>query len=226
MSASGTYAWAPTVQDVIYEALERAGIDPSAANTRQLSSARQSLNLMMASWINRVTQQYRIETRTVTLTDGDNTPTVDARCLAILQMDLVRSSRYTPMYQISRQEYYDLPDKTAEGRPDRYFLDRSADTPVLYLWRTPENSTDQIVIQQLRRAQDIQGLSDTTSAETPDVGYLWMDALCGELAKRVALKFAPDRYPLLKAEAAESFTLATHGDRDRSDTQIILRPRR
>lgn len=222
MAASGTYAWVMTVEDIIVEAFSRAGIEESEISAGQRASARTSFNLLMIEWQVKGVREWLIEQRSVTLTDGDSTPTIDSRTIDILDMVLRRSGVDTPVHPISRKEYLEIPSKTQEGRPDRFWVDRQQTGPVLTLWPVPENSTDVILFNQLRRAQDIVEPNDSDSTETPDIQYLWQDAACADLGKRVALKFAPKRFDLLKGEAADAFRLAKQESRERGDVSMRL----
>lgn len=217
MPVSGTYAWDPSVNDLIVEAFERAGIDESAIKANMYSSARRSFNYLLVAWQTRGVKQWLIEERSVTLTAADATPTIDARCIDIVDMVLRRSGMETPVHPISRSQYLEIPDKAQTGRPDRFWLARQQGAAVLTLWPTPENSTDVIVFNQLRRAQDIAEPNTATSTETPDLHYLWLDAAAAELAKRVSLKFAPKRYDQLGREARDAYELASQEGRERGD---------
>ncbi len=226
MATSGTYAFVLTVNEVIAEAFERAGIDQGAVTANQKQSARRSLNLILTHWGNRRIGQWMIEQRTVTLTASDATPSVDARMLDIIDMVLRRDGRDVPMVEASRSEYLEIPDKATEGRPDRWFLDRQRDAPVLYLWPVPENSTDIIVYDQIRRLQDISAANAADADENPDVHALWYEALCAELARRMALKFSPARYGRLREDAAMSFREAKEEGRDKAATTFSISYRR
>jgi hypothetical protein len=50
MATSGSFAFAPTFAQILDEAMERAGIDPSKTSTRHIQSAKMSLNLMFTEW--------------------------------------------------------------------------------------------------------------------------------------------------------------------------------
>lgn len=222
MPVSGTYAWDPSVNDLIVEAFERAGIDESAIKSNMYSSARLSFNYLLVAWQTRGVKQWLIEERTVALTASDATPTIDARCIDIIDMVLRRSGMETPVHPISRSQYLEIPDKAQTGRPDRFWLARQQGAAVLTLWPTPENSTDVIIFNQLRRAQDIAKPNAATSTETPDLHYLWLDAAAAELAKRVSLKFAPKRYDLLSLEAKDAYDLANQEGRERGDVTFRI----
>lgn len=222
MAASGTYVWVLSVHECIEEALERCGIVGDAINSSHRDSARRSLNLTFIDWQANGIHQWFMEQRSVTLTEDDATPAVDARMLDIVDMVLRRDGADTPMTAISRKDYLEIPDKTQTGRPDRYWVDRQATGPVLTLWPVPENSTDVIVFNQIRRAQDIAQSNAGTSEESPDVPHLAQDALIAQLARRLALKFAPKRYATLLAEERDSFKLMKGEDRERSEISMTI----
>jgi hypothetical protein len=222
MPTSGTYTWDPSIDDIVAEAFERAGIDDSAVTSGQRASARRSFNFMLVEWQNKGVKQWLIEQRSVTLTASDATPTVDARMIDILDMVLRRDGVDTPVQSIGRAEYLGIPDKLQEGRPDRFWVDRQQGSSVLTLWPVPENSTDVIIFNQLRRAQDIAEANAATAAETADLQYLWLDAAAADLAKRVALKFAPKRFDVLKAEAENAYRLAKQETRERADVTMTI----
>ena len=222
MAASGTYTWALTVHECFDEAFERCGITADAITAGHRLSARRSLNLTFIDWQNKGIRQWFMEQRSVTLTESDATPAVDTRLLDIVDMVLRRDGVDTPMEGISRQDYLGIPDKDLEGRPDRYWIDRQQTGPVLTLWPVPENSTDIIVFNQIRRAQDIAEANAALSTENPDVPHLGQDALIAQLARRLALKFAPKRYPTLLTEEANTFKLLKAEDRERSGISMRI----
>lgn len=144
MATSGTWAWAPTVAEIIDEAFERARIDPATITVYQQFSARRSLNALLTDWSNRGLNLWTVEQRTLTLVAGTASYPLPAEVIDVLDAVLRRSGKDTPMLPMGREEYLGLPDKTLRGRPDRYFTDRQAGAVVLKPWFVPENSTDVI----------------------------------------------------------------------------------
>ena len=117
--------------------------------------------------------------------------------------------------RISRTEYFTLPNKTTQGRPSQYFLDRTI-TPTMYLWAAPENSTDQIRYYYVRRMQDADTLTNTT-----DIPFRFLPCMVAGLAYYISLKRAPDRTPLLKGLYEEEFQRAAEEDRDRVPLKLV-----
>lgn len=223
MTSSATYSWNPTIEDLIVEAAERAGIDGSQLSDFQRGSARRSFNFLMIEWQNEGLKPWLVEKKTFTLTAGDDTPTVDPQMMDILDMVLRRSGVDTPMLPITRKDYLEIPDKTITGRPDRYWVNRQQDAAVLTIWPVPVNSTDIIVYNQLRRAQDIMESNATgANAETPDLHYLWLDAAAYGLGARIAEKYNPAREEKMHAKYGAAYKLASRETRERGPTTMTV----
>lgn len=215
MTTSSTYSWNPDVAEFVDESFSRCGIDPQTLVSKHLVSARMSLNLMFAEWAAKGNHNYAVDEQTQTLTDSDPDYTVATGTLAILGGVIRRSSIDTPVRAISREAYMQIPDKTVEGLPSVVFFDRKALT--YYLWNEPENSTDVFRYWRLRKTQDV-----TAAVETMDVDYFWFEALASGLAAKLALKFAPTRFTLLKGLADEAFDAAKYADRERTGTTFDM----
>lgn len=215
MTASATYAYAPEIAEFGDEAFERCGIDPAVLTMRHNRSARRSLNLLFAEWATKGDVGFLIDEQTQTVTTALATYTATTGTLAMFDVTVRRSSTDTPVFPMNRDEYAGIPDKTSQGLPSRVFFDRAAGT--YKLWNVPENSTDQIRYWRLRRVQDA-----SAGSQTPDVPYYWFEALASGLASKLAIKFAPGRLSILKAEANEKFQDAKYFDRERGDTTFSV----
>lgn len=215
MTTSGTYALSLENADFIDEAMERCGIDPATLTARHLRSARRSLDLLFAEWSNLGVHLWAVDEQTQTVTDGDSTYTFATGSLAILDMVVRRSGVDTPVEPMARDEYAAIPDKTTEGLPSRYWLDRA--TGIYTLWTVPENSTDVIHYWRMRQLQDAG-----TAAQTPDVPYRWYEALTAGLAKKLAEKYAPEREGALSNKAKARFLEASQEDRERTPTRFRM----
>lgn len=345
MATSGTFAWNPTVAEVIDEAAERARVDPGTLTVSRQFSLRRSLNGLLQRWATERPRQRLIDNLTLALTAGDPTYSLPAQVMDILHAVIRRDGSDITMHPMTREEYLVIPDKTMQGRPDRYWIEKSgrvgvatatltftgvpvaaeafvlngvtftarasgasgnefniggtvtatannvvaavngsasvgvaglitasnvagvvtftADTPgaagnaltltealtnasrtvfaggqspaVVTLWQVPENSADTIEYSALRRHEDIK--SDMT--QTPDVAYLWLEAMVDEMAARLYQKFGTsDRTDRegrsykafdmvwlkdLRSTAADSYRAALQEDRERVDTHIHVK---
>jgi hypothetical protein len=119
-----------------------------------------------------------------------------------------RSGQDISINSVSRDTYLTIPDKTTTGRPVQYYVNRQI-TPVVLVWPSPENSTDQLIYDRLVRMDDAD-----TSANTVEMPFRFYPCLVAGLAYYLALKRVPDKVALLKGLYEEEFERAAQEDRD------------
>ena len=158
MATSGSKNFELDVSDYIEEAFERCGVEVRTGY--DLKTAKRSLNLLLADWANRGLNQWTIKQTTVTCVSGTASYNLDADTIDILSVVVRRDNTDYGIERLSRDEYLNIPDKTSTGRPSQFFLDRQI-TPVLKVWTTPENSTDQLIFDRLVRIDDADTFKNT-----------------------------------------------------------------
>lgn len=122
------------------------------------------------------------------------------------------------MTSISRSEYAMYPNKTIQGPPTVYWFDRLSPTPTVTVWETPDqNGPYAFKYYRMRQIQD----ANPVNGQTPDIPYLFMDALCAGLAARLARKFAPMRVNDLIMEATRAWQIASTENREYVDIKIL-----
>ena len=213
MATSGTVTFRLDVEQIITEAYERCGIDAQTRTGYQAVSARRSLNLLFSEWANRGINYWTLQNNTVSLVDGQIQYTLPAGTIDLIDVvvrETVGSSiSDTVLQRMSIADYNQLPDKTDEGKPSQYMLNKQY-TPVMYLWQVPDSSTAySLVYWSINQLEDI-----TASNEDADVPYRWSDCICAGLATKLALKFAPDRFQILDQLYERTFDLAAATDND------------
>lgn len=213
MTTSGTRDFNLDVGEIIEEAYERCGLEVRTGYDAR--TARRSLNLMFADWINRGLNLWTVTQATTTLVQGTSTYTLAADVADILEMVLRRDGTDYEMERISRGDYLTFPNKTDQGRPSQFYFNRQIQ-PIITLWQTPENSTDQLIYYYVRRMQDADTMVNTT-----DMPFRFYPCMVAGLAYYVAVKKAPDRVPLLKAMYEEEFQRAAEEDRDRVPLVLV-----
>jgi hypothetical protein len=214
MATSGSRDFELDVADIIEEAYERCGIEVRTGYDAK--TARRSLNLMFAEWANRGLNLWTIQQATLTLTKGQAQETLTPDVVDLLEVVLRRDGTDFELSRVSRGEYLTIPNKTTEARPSQYYFDRKIN-PVINIWATPENSTDQIVYYYVRRIEDADTLTNTT-----DMPFRFYPCMVAGLAYYLAMKRAPDRIQLLKSVYEEEFQRASDEDEDR--TPLKLQP--
>lgn len=212
MAVSGSFNFELDVSDYIEEAFERCGLEVRTGY--DLKTARRSLNLMFADWANRGLNQWTIEQRTVTVTQGTSSYNLGTDVIDVLSAVVRRSGTDYTLDRISRDQHTSIPSKTTQARPTQYFIDRQIN-PAMKLWPVPENSTDVIVYDVLTRMDDADDYVNTV-----DLPFRFYPCLAAGLAYYIAIKKAPDRIQMLKAIYDEEFDRAQAEDRDRASFNV------
>jgi hypothetical protein len=213
MATSGTQTFNIDASDIIEEAYERCGLELRTGYDAR--TARRSLNILMSDWSNRGINLWTVKEATQSLTAGTANYTLDAYTVDVLDAVIRRNGVDYNMERIGRSEYQNLPKKTTEGRPTQYWVDRQS-TPVIYLYPTPENSTDQLRFYRTERVEDINELTNDA-----DVPSRFLAPLISGLAYYLAIKKAPERAQGLKMIYEEEMVRAETEDRERVSLRIV-----
>ena len=214
MTTSGSRDFNLNVAEAIEEAYERIGLEVRTGYDAK--TARRSMNLMFAEWANRGLNLWTVATGTTTVTQGTAQYTLEEDVVDILDMTLRRSGTDYEMDRISRSDYLDYPNKTNQGRPSQFYFDRQI-APVITLWQTPENSTDQLVYYYVQRIEDVDTLTNTTG-----VPFRFYPCMVAGLAYYLAIKRAPERVQMMKSIYEEEFQRASN--EDEAKVPLTLRP--
>lgn len=214
MTTSGSRDFNLDVAEAIEEAYERIGLEMRTGYDAK--TARRSMNLMFAEWANRGLNLWTVTQGTTTVTQGTSQYTLASDVVDILDMTLRRDGTDYEMDRISRSDYLDFPNKTDQGRPSQFYFDRQI-APVINLWQTPDNSTDQLVYYYVRRIEDVDTLTNTTG-----IPFRFYPCMVAGLAYYLAVKRAPDRVQMMKSIYEEEFQRAANEDEDR--VPLTMRP--
>ncbi|MAC50934.1 MAG: hypothetical protein CME31_00155 [Gimesia sp.] len=217
MATSGTKTFSLDTAAVMEEAYELAGLELRTGY--DAVTARRSLNIMFSDWANRGVNVWTIAQVSLTLTEGTANYTLNSYDIDIVDAVLRRTIGSTvtdiQMTSVGREEYLNVPTKETKGRPIQYFLDRQS-TPILYLWPTPENSTDIFLSNRIQRMDDINA-----SVNDPDLPSRFIAPMVSGLAFYIAVKKNPERVALLKPMYEEDFARAIAGDQGRASLHLV-----
>jgi hypothetical protein len=214
MTTSGTRVFNIDVAEAIEEAYERIGTELRSGYDAR--TARRSLNLMFAEWANRGLNLWTVTETVLPLVQGTSEYTLNEDVIDVLDMALRRDGTDYELNRISRSDYLDFPNKTSQGRPSQFYFNRQV-APVITLWQTPENSTDQLVYYYVRRIEDVNTLANTTG-----IPFRFYPCMVAGLAYYLAIKRAPERVQMMKAIYEEEFQRAAFEDVDK--VPLVLRP--
>jgi len=217
MATSGTRAFSLDVAVAIEEAYELAGLE--ARTSYDAVTARRSLNIMFADWSNRGIQMWEVSKVTTTLTEGTSEYTINTYDIDILDAYIQRTvsgivTDY-PINRVDRNEFISIPTKATKARPTQYWLERVR-TPVIHLYPTPENSTDNLIYYVWQRIQD-----SSASINDVDIPSRFMPPLVSGLAFYLCLKKNPQKVELLKGQYEQDLMNALKYDEDRSSVRLV-----
>jgi hypothetical protein len=221
MATSGTYAKVFTAGDLAMQAFVRAGVARTDVTAQHIADAQTEANLMMASLSNDIPHLWTSETYTATSVDGQASYTLPERIIDI-QVAYIRTTSGSVTTDrvigpMSTAEYAGLSNKSTEGAPTAYWLDKQI-TPVLYLWPVPDAATYTIALRCLSRFQDTL-LANGTEAEIP---YRFYDAFCWGLAYRLAAIYKPEKAQALGQIAQAELAKAKAQDTDHVPVRVSL----
>ena len=202
-TTSGTTTFDKTfaIDEIIEEAYERIGMQGVSGN--QLRMARRSLNIMFQEWGNRGLHYWEVANNSITLVDGQATYTMfrstgdgTSDATAVYGVDDVLEAVYrnssnvdTPLTKINRSTYQGLSNKTSEGTPSQYFVQRFIDKVTITLYLTPGSSEagNTINYYYVKRIQDVGDYTNAT-----DVPYRFVPCMASGLAYYLSQKFKPE----------------------------------
>lgn len=122
------------------------------------------------------------------------------------------------MQPIGRDEYASYADKFSQSPPTVYWFNRQSPLPNVTIWEVPDGAGPYaFMYYRMKRIQD----AATSMGQTADIPYLFLDAICGDLAARLARKYAPALCPALMMEAQQSMQLALTENREYVDIMIM-----
>ena len=194
MATSGTRTFSLSTSDVIEEAYELAGLELRTGY--DANAARRCLNILFADWSNRGVQLWEVEQVPLDLTKDTASYDLNEYDIDILDAVLRRTSGGTTndlqMERIDRSEYFNIPVKTSTGRPSQFYVERTT-TPKIYLYPTPENSTDKLITYRWKRIQDVN-----KSTEDQDLPARFIPCMVSGLAYYISVKKNPQKALMLK----------------------------
>jgi hypothetical protein len=117
----------------------------------------------------------------------------------------------TPLIQMARLDYRNLPDKTTTGTITQYFYDPQLVTGRNWLWPAPPDSLSAMKCTFQQSLWDFAQASDT-----PDFPQEWTNALSWNLAEELAPEYGVGaaRMQVIAAKAAKSLAIVQGWDRE------------
>ncbi len=184
MTTSGTTAYNLTALEIIEKAFHRLGKAAEGENLtdRMYTDGRSSLNLILKRMGTNEHLWLRTE-RSVTLIASTASYVLTPKPMRIISVRrrLTASLIDTPISQLSRQEYYDLPTKTAPATvPVSWYFDPQLSIGTLYVWPAPSAAVAAAQTLELTYLRKIEDMTNTNN--DLDMPQEWLDAIVWLLA--------------------------------------------
>ena len=208
MALSGSVDFAVTRNEIIEDAFWHTGVmeEGEILQASDLAFGARQLNKMIKSWGAQGHHLWTLTERTLTLVADQTSYTIGpSGDLNTNRPNKIHNVRWsdtnnieTPVWNISRQEYMALPNKTTSGKIVQVYYDRQLTQGTLYVWPAPDDATDTLLFTAEDHIQDF----DTASDDTP-FPQEWSDALSWNLALRLLgrEKTDPAREKLIRQNA-------------------------
>jgi hypothetical protein len=217
MTTSGTYAFNPSLGEIVLYAYQNIGVRPAAVLQEHMETARMATNMMLSRWANQGVNLWAVDLVTVSLVEGQATYAVAGNTIMVL--DAYTTTNSGPdrvIMPISRTEYASYPNKDQQGFPTSYWFDRLI-SPTITLWPVPDGSSaTTLKYYRVRQIQD----ANSQNGENVEIPYRWLEALVDGLAYRLARIWSPQIAPQLKMQADESYQIASAQDVEAVNTYI------
>jgi hypothetical protein len=184
MATSGTATFNLTVNDVIQEAFDRIGGDPILGY--DVRSARRSLNIMFSDWANRGYNQWTVELKDLSLTQGTNEYTLDYDTVDIINANILDSNTEYSMTRLGINDYAAISNKTSQSRPTQFYLQR-LNTPVVKIYPTPDQAYT-LRYYRMRKIQDITASTVNGVEQNIDIPFRAFECMCAGLAYYMSKK--------------------------------------
>jgi hypothetical protein len=199
MSTSGTAVFARNRDQIIKAALRKLNAFESGEtpDSDSISDAAEALNGMIKHWQASGIHIWRSAEGTVTLVAGTASYSLGADP-AQRPLKIISARRYntaseidTPLEEMDRVEYQEMPNKGSTGTVNSFFYDRRAAvsaTGLIYFWPTPASADDVVKYTFARPIQDFNVAGDDA-----DFPQEWTQAVIWNLADQLSLDYTVSR---------------------------------
>ena len=243
ISNQATFESTFTIDEVIEDAYERCGVQ--GITGYQLKTARRSLNILFQEWGNRGLHYWEVGNTNVLLVQGQaeytfyrstadgassttagGTSTTSTYGLAdILEASYRRNYNNSdqsdaPLTKVDRSTYTAFSNKTAQGTPSQFWVQRFIDKTTMTLYQTPDSSAagNYVYINFVKRITDA-GAYDNVG----DIPNRFVPCMVSGLAFYLSQKWALDRTQQLKLLYEDELSRALA--EDGSPTSAFISPK-
>ena len=185
----------------------------------ELISARRGLDYLLTDLQNKNVLLHKIETTTIPVSASVSSMIFDQTISDVLVASIRTSSTDIVIERDGYERWAEIPTKSQNGRPTRYWWDRRRNSNVMNLWPVPDQ-TYTVVLTIQKNAE-----STLRAFDNVDVPRRFMPALVYGLAYWIGLRrgtaVSTDRLNFIRAEYERALKGAMREDRERG--KVLLR---
>jgi hypothetical protein len=219
MATSGTTTFNLDTGQIVEEALERLGGGPISGE--EAYSARTSLNLLLAHLVNLSAPLSTQETKTFNTVIGTASYALPTDVINVLNVVYRnQSGKDTELTRDDMIAYNNMWDKDLVGVPTTFYIDRTKDNLVMYLWPKP----DKVYAINYRGTTKIEDVNKAIN--NLDIPTTYLPAIISGLAYYHSMK-RRNIDPAYRQELKEMYNteLKAALEEDRTRTSYYVRPK-
>lgn len=221
-SPSGTFNFFPTNAEIVAGAYGRIQIRRTELEPSHLIDAIAELNFFLAAFNDVGPNLAQVDLQSLPLVQGVATYTLPAETVMVTDVFLTYPSGQGTndqyLYPISRTEFAAIPNKTVQGRPNQYWLNRQQ-VPQITFYMVPDGAGPYTINYfRFRQVQDSVMQYDTT----PEVPNRALDAIIAGLAYRLARIYRPELEDKRKIDASEAWSI--YAKQDTENVALFIQP--
>jgi hypothetical protein len=225
MTTSGSVSFALNTSQLVEKAFHVLGkaSEGEALTARMYEDGRSSLNLLLKT-LNTMEHLWSKTERTLTLVDSTAAYILTPKPGRVLSVRRSYDGREVPLGEMSRQGYFDQPNKTVSpSTPVSWYYDPQTTTGTLYLWPAPSASVASLFtlnITYLRRIEDMISSNDDL-----DMPQEWLQAIVWNLANDLETEYpVNDARLAAKIERKAGILLGQLRGWDTEPASIFIQP--
>jgi hypothetical protein len=203
-NTSGTYDFAPGMGEGILYSYGLCGIRRTALTQAHFEDARMAANMVQGRFSADGVNLFQVQLYQIPLAQGINTYELPSNLIVILDGYYTINNGVTEidriMLPVSRTEYASYSNKNIQGPPTVFWMNRQL-KPTVSLYPTPNGQQAFFKYYALRQTQD----AAFANGKAIEIPYYGLEAFYTAVAYRLALIWAPDKAPMLKLFADESW---------------------
>lgn len=231
MAVSGSTDFAQTATEIVEDARRKLGIhaDEEPLQDHELTAGLRNLNRMLKAWqtegifissLSEGSVNIAADDADYTFGSGGDVTTVPFEILAVRYRN--SSSIDRPLMQVSRDDYYNLPNKASSGEPSLWYYDRQRAGGTLYIWPVPSSASGSLRFTQRLVIDDMDAADDDL-----DLPQEWYNAVVYNLAVEMMPEWGGAGTPegqLVMSRAADFLAKASEFDIGTGNNSISILP--